>query len=414
MAANRRLDLRCPARGDLRWAASVSVLVGTIAVSAGAARAQEEPTGATGWAPAPPAAPKPPPQAAKPATPPPPPRAVPQPEPKAPAAAPNPAKPAAPPHPKRVPAPPPGDPLDVDVALTTSTSARWLVRITNREPYPVRVSRDPSHLVFDLYVEGQKKPTTCTVSTDLREGRADELFLDLPPGRSLTHSIDPRLVCFGEKARAALASAGKVVVRYGVASPKHLELRPPFVVSATTKTNDHGNRKQLVSDEVDYGALSAPTADAKPTRADGLLVRSPRWVDVRTIGGTDLSLQLKNMSADRVTLFARPKGIGTSVSGPSGDVNCLPQGQSGAIRELYTTLGAKGSTTLRAAIERICPRNTFAEPGVYRLRPFLDVRATDASGIRARFDVFESENVTEIRVRMGKHPALKLPEIDPN
>jgi hypothetical protein len=142
----------------------------------------------------------------------------------------------------------------------------------------------------------------------------------------------------------------------------------------------------------------------------------PTKLSVSTVGSIDswstselsMTMTVKNEGSRGVTLLYRPETIGFDIIGPSGAFRCSwPTRPPAPIREMYTTIPANGRRSVSVILDDICPDDTFAQPGLFILRPRLDTR--EASGETIGLHTFDGEVIgtgtTILRIHHGTRPA---------
>ena len=68
-----------------------------------------------------------------------------------------------------------------------------------------------------------------------------------------------------------------------------------------------------------------------------------------------------------------------NVAGPLGSSTCgTTAAIDSPIRELYSTLGPKGRSSMALLVTAKCPVDTFDEPGVFRVTAILDTSQASA------------------------------------
>jgi hypothetical protein len=313
------------------------------------------------------------------------------------------------------------------------------MKVANAGELPVRVTADPRLLVLEVtpppaYVPADAKkkgpaakpPTLvkCILPDDVRPRSDAGPDLVVPGGRSWSATIDPLFYCFGAKERALLVKGATVTPRLGWPEPAAKPLTrargakpaapsPPFVASPVgAAVGKLGPMKEiagasitLAEDVLPPPPSSAPASSEAPP-SDLTLSVAPA-ADVARGVDVNVTVTLANAGARSTTVLFRSSTLGFKVNGPSGSIACgNARSIDAPVRELFTTLAPKGTTSLSLLVDAVCPSDTFDEPGVYRVVPRLDT--TNASGrtigLRTFEGVVEGEKPMLVRVRAPRRP----------
>jgi hypothetical protein len=291
--------------------------------------------------------------------------------------------------------------------VTPSTAGGpWKMTIENTGDVPVRLAADPRLLVLEVtppassvpVPKGGKKapaPKTvkCTLPNDTRPSADDGRELVVPPKRSWSATFDPLFYCFGTKERAALLPSSTVTARFGWTPPKVVARpgkvsfpSPPFV--ATPMTGGVGPiapTKEIVSSTFtlsDTFSTLPQTPPAPEESRSPLSLSGPAAVDVSRGKQISTTVTVSNTGERPQTLLARPETLAFQVNGPAGSINCgAPRAIENPIRELFSTIAARGKSSLTVLLDATCPPETFDEPGIYRVIPRLDTSAASGRSI---------------------------------
>jgi hypothetical protein len=315
----------------------------------------------------------------------------------------------------------------------------WKLKIENNGESPVRLAADPRVLTFELTPSGEvdpkakKKPgqtTTikCALPADARPSNDEGRELVVPAKRSWSASFDPFFYCFGEKERRALVTGTTARARFGWEPPKAAAKgrkaatpSPPFVaVPVGAAIGKVAPVKQLESAPftLTEPAMAAPNptppASGESPTPFSLTMRDA--VDAAKGSELGATVTLANGGDRSVTVFFRPEVLLFTVNGPAGSVSCGTARQVGSpIPELFSTVKPNGKTTLSILVDRICPPDTFAEPGIYRVTPRLDTRGASGRslGIRSWDGEATGKAPLLLRVRSPLRPtAPTRPSLD--
>lgn len=312
--------------------------------------------------------------------------------------------------------------------------APWTMKVANVGALPVRVIADPRLLSLEVappagYIPADQwkstkprsstdaKPVKCALPDDVRPRVEAGPDLVIPGGRSWSTSFDPLYYCFGVKERNLLVAGATVTPRFGFAPPKAGKgaTTAPFVASPVgAAVGQVTAAKEIVGASVTLAeaalTMLPPLAGATGASSTGTLeISIPETMDVGRGVELGTTVTLANVSDRAQTFLFRHSTLGFTVQGPSGSVAC---GQrrvvDGPIKELFTTLGPKGRTSIGLLVDAVCPPDTFDNPGVYRVVPRLDT--TNASGrsigLRTFEGVVEGNRPLLLRVRAPRRPGI--------
>jgi hypothetical protein len=140
-------------------------------------------------------------------------------------------------------------------------------------------------------------------------------------------------------------------------------------------------------------------------------------VDAWVVSRIEVPVTLRNEGSRAVTLRFRPETLRFEVTSAAGIVDCpWPAPLTAPTRELYTTLPAGGAATLEVLLGAYCGGHTFDAPGLFVVRPRLDMRggSGDVLGIRTFDGVVVATHPTLLRLHagVGVQP-LQKPELAP-
>jgi hypothetical protein len=327
------------------------------------------------------------------------------------------AAPVAPPEPV-LPAP------SITLTLTApAPDVPWTMRVENTGTVPLRLVADARLLSFEVTAPGAKKSVKCALPADMRPHTDEERGLVVPPGRAYVEKLDPRIFCFGARAAAAMAPGAEVVAHLGWPLPaprpksakKPARITGPYAVSPIEGLDPAvAAAKEIVASAVTIGTPPVATKEARTTPRT-LAVSSPAFLDYERSGDVSVPVTIANETASAKSFLLRSETIAFDVSGPTGigvtdpspTVRCASDmGVNTSIREVFTTLGAKGRTSLGILLKRFCPEHTFDHAGIYLVRPKLDTRNASGAGVGLRtFDgEATSDGATQLRIRQEAIP----------
>jgi len=337
----------------------------------------------------------------------------------------------------------PASPLTLSLAAGTG-GGPWKVRVENTGEAPIRLAADPRVLTLEVtppagtvVTTTKKKPGakpeptsfTCTLPADSRPSTDDGSELVVPSRRSWSHTFDPFFYCFGARERAALVTGATVVARLGWTTPtprvkpkKPAPLAPPFVASPVgAGLGRFAAAKQLESAPITLteAVTALPASPTPPPPAGpGVGVSMSETADFARGKEMAMTVTAANEQERAATLLFRTETLRFTVNGPAGSVSCgAPKTVDAPIRELFTTLGVKGKTSLTLLVDAVCPVDTFDAPGVYRVTAMLDTSGASGKtiGLRTWDGEARAKQPALVRVRAPRRagsPASARPTLD--
>jgi hypothetical protein len=107
-------------------------------------------------------------------------------------------------------------------------------------------------------------------------------------------------------------------------------------------------------------------------------------------------------------VYVRRELISFEVMGPRGLVNCDPEPDLRAPdRQAFEYLRPGGKVTITSRLVELCPRGTFAQPGLYLVHARLDANQTgDEYDLEAYVGRIVSKQPVSVRIRTGETPAM--------
>lgn len=333
------------------------------------------------------------------------------------------------------------------LALTVTPAAgggSWRLKIENTGDVPVRIAADPRLLVLEVtppagFVDEtatkpkakagaappkaeEPKPVRCILPSDARPTTDEGRDLVIPSKRSWSVAIDPLLYCFGAHERTRLVAGATVKPHFGWpapvpkpgARPKAVVAppAPPFVaapvgaaIGRIAPAKELEGATFTLADSTP--GSSRPPAATSPT-SGGLVVSVPDTMDVAK--GTEISttVTITNEGDKAAVVLARPEMLRFSVATPAGSVACgTTRLVASPIRELYSTVGVKGRTSITVLLTAVCPADTFDEAGIYRVTPVLDTSGASGRevGLKTWDGIAEGRIPMLLRVRSARRPA---------
>jgi hypothetical protein len=164
-------------------------------------------------------------------------------------------------------------------------------------------------------------------------------------------------------------------------------------------------------------APSGPEGEAKKPpivdeNAPRLEITTARYQDAAAERNVSITVTAKNVGHRPMLAALRPRMLSFQVIGPDGSetecgANTLPRGMP---REAFRSYKAGEATSFTVLLAEICPRRTFARPGLYRVRPTLHAQESGASlGLVAYTAVVGAPLPALIRVQSGPEPFYSTP-----
>jgi hypothetical protein len=342
------------------------------------------------------------------------------------------------PAPPAVEAPAP-EPSMVLTVYAPSARSPWRVRVVNTGSVPLRLTADARLLSLDLYVPDVRAPLHCALPADMRPSNDVDRALIVPPRRSYSETIDPRLLCFGARETAALAPGTTVVAHLGWAAPPAPatparsrprpsrpppRVAPPFVVSPLEGVEPKvAPRKELTAAAFTLPAdapaptpsdASSPAAGRLPTEPfpTRLALSVPAHIESWSPFELSIPVTVKNEGTRPVTFLFRSQTLGFDVLGPSGAERCVwPTSPGAPIREMYTVLAPGGRATRSVLLENVCTGNSLDQGGLFIVRPRLDTRG--ATGGPIGLHTFDGEVLGTGTVVMRLHRGREAQRAEP-
>ncbi|HEY8076248.1 MAG TPA: hypothetical protein VIF62_19115 [Labilithrix sp.] len=288
----------------------------------------------------------------------------------------------------------------------------WRMKIDNPGELPIRIPADERLLALEI--TGQdKKVVRCALPDDARPATDEGRELVIPGKRSWSANVDPIFLCFGAKERAALAAGASVKAIFGWPS-KAKNPAPPFAATPVGAAIGVDAPAKTIESAPFALAGAVPALPGGSTAAgegeggkNALVLSMPDAEDVARGAEIGATVTAANTSERAITLLFRSEVLEFRVTGPGGTITCgTPRSIDSPIRELFTTIPAKGRTSMTPLITSMCPPDTFDEPGVYRV--FVKIDTTGASGreigLRTWDGTAESTTPMLLRVRTARRP----------
>ncbi len=310
------------------------------------------------------------------------------------------------------------------------------------------------------------KTIKCKAPEGLRpDGFPEARALLLAPGQSYVETFSPYLHCFGKDA-AAIAGASVVRSTFGWdPGPKGTRKppEPPFAAQGTDHPPTHEPARGLGAptvvlsfqpsppsiDPEEPAPPPAPAAPAAPPPDDHppadkpdtsrpaakepsepapaephpaatapepapivdetaprLAITAATFADASSPSRVSIGVKVENAGHRPMTVALRARMLSFRVEGPERTVECGASPATHALpREAYQKLKAGGSSSFSVLLAEVCPRDTFARQGLYRVTPTLHAQETGAeAGVTAFTAVVSAPAPTLVRVRSAPEP----------
>lgn len=308
------------------------------------------------------------------------------------------------------------------------------------------------------------KPVKCAAPAALRPSSFPESrALLLAPGESYIEMFDPKLFCFDKNA-SALTGAAVVRARFGWTPPKvspwaaKTKKAPegPFAVESTDFPPAFAPVSQLSAPTIllsyaieqppvpkvrsaapsppepasSPAGANEPSGAAPPNTTEGadtsqdeprapdaapkivdanaprLEIKPQAFADAAAGRNVSITTTAKNAGRRAMTAVLRPRMLGYRVEGSDGVLDCLAAPPTHAVpRDMYRSYKPEATTSFTVLLAEVCPRDTFARPGLYRVTPTLFAQEHGRElGLTAHTQVVEAPAATLVRVQTGPEP----------
>jgi hypothetical protein len=302
----------------------------------------------------------------------------------------------------------------------------WTLVVRNLGPRAMRLVADPRLLWLEIMVPGQKKMSMCRLPAELfptTPSTSHEVLLR--PDEAVTSSFDPRFYCFSSDRQRKLVPGAvvhprfgwpektKAVWRKGKRVEEPVKQVPPYVLRGDSPGDAsiepvkvlEGQPWALGSDYALWTEASrlSDSADDAPWE-----LRLSQGSDAESELETTVTLTLRNRSRESQRVYLRRELVTFEVISQGGAIQCDPYPDLRAPDpQEFVTLRPGGSTSLTSRLIELCPRGTFARPGLYLVHARLDARE---SGEEYGLDAFVGRVVTRwpvtLRIRRGHERTL--------
>jgi hypothetical protein len=263
----------------------------------------------------------------------------------------------------------------------------------------------------------------CVLPDDARPINDEGRDLVIPGKRSWSATIDPLFYCFGSRERRALVAGATIKAQFGWPAPvakaaaakkKPVAPAPPFAaapvgaaVGKLAPVKALEGTTVTLTDAVASAVPAAPAPEASSPGRAVLTVSMPESRDASRGVEIETTVTVTNDGDQAATFLWRPETVRFNVSGPLGSSTCGTTAVVGSpIRELYSTLGVKGRTSMALLVTAKCPVDTFDEPGVFRVTAILDTSQASARPVGLK--TWDGEATAKVpmllRVRSPRRP----------
>ncbi len=327
----------------------------------------------------------------------------------------------------------------------------WTIKIWNAGPDEAELVADMRLLSLEVTAPGKKKSANCQIPDSQLPHRAEpRLVLTLGPGEGVEEHFDPRLYCFAAAGQDLLVPGAIVVPRFGWAElpakvrwkrgrrvQEPVEQPPPYV--ATLLPDPDAESKTVEppappgpSNAKREGLATAPIGEKRLVGAP-LALRSeyqawsrarPRTespenapLSLRLVQGSDaeaetfatVELVLKNLSKERQRVYFRREFVSFEVKGPPGLVRCdATPDERAPDKQAFLTLGRGERRNIAVRLAELCPRGTFAMPGLYLVHARFDAMFSgEELGIDGFVGTIQGDEPAAVRIRTGEAPLLE-------
>ena len=319
----------------------------------------------------------------------------------------------------------------------------WNLQIANDGDSPVLLTADPRLLWFEVEVPGRKKPEQCRLPAGIypdHERRRTQLVL--APGDAVSHVFDPRWYCFAADGQWRLVAGAIVRPHFGWPEKtktrwkrgkkvtEKVAQKPPFVAhvieaapegeSALPDESGPDEKaegvavKELLAEPFSLGSAYAAWSRSRLDPTEDDVERMP--FALKLTAGSDaeaertatVGISVRNRSKRTQNLYLRRELISFEVVGPRGPVTCDPEpDQRAPDRQAFYRMTPGRTVTFSSRLVELCPRGTFAQPGLYLVHARLDANESgDDFDLEAFVGRIVSQTPVTVRIRTGEEPGM--------
>lgn len=334
----------------------------------------------------------------------------------------------------------------------------WTVTLANRGSEPLGFIADPGLLWFEVTVPGRAMQT-CVLPEPLRPvGMQRKSVLILKPGEQYSRRLDPRFFCFAELGQVLLVPGAKVTPHFGWArevvppaksragarkkSPAPAAVsapradQPPFVAwrSGSVASNEPSappvpppGAEEPIDGDGEFGAAGAawrvPTEGLKSIQGATLELpasysvwagpdrRQPTGdIELVMLAGSDaedersaaITFGVLNTLDRQQHIFVRRELLSYEVQGPDGFFECPGSDVGSPDFASFSALPPHGAERAVVRLIEVCPRRSFARPGLYEVHARLQAKWSGQElGMDAFVGQLEVSRPAFVRVRSG-------------
>lgn len=335
----------------------------------------------------------------------------------------------------------------------------WTLSLSNQGNQALGLIADPGLLWFEVTLPG-RAPQTCLLPEPLRPRVMQRKnVLELNPGEHFSRRFDPRFFCFAELGQLLLVPGARVTPHFGwpreiptgkktktkakpATSSSAAPLEAPFVAwrwpqvaasssassgappsSAAGEENTESGTGELGSSTPTPSPWRWPTEGVKSVQGATLQLPAsyaswigaprrdpPRDLELVMLAGSDaedertatVTIGLINPLDRPQPIFVRRELLDYDVHGPDGFFQCTSSDVGSPDFASFSTLGPHAAERLTVRLIELCPRRSFARPGLYEVHARL---AAKWSGQELGLDAFVGEldatHPAFVRVRSG-------------
>lgn len=331
----------------------------------------------------------------------------------------------------------------------TGPEQPWTLHLHNRGSTPIGVMADPGLLWFEVAVPGVPAPRICRLPEPLwPSGMRRRAELILPGGERFSRRFDPRFFCFADLVQTTLVPGAKVTPHFGwpqevragqKGKAEPVRAQAPFVAwvapAAPTPAPAESDADEAQPEEGSEAAEASAQSTPWQPPSEGLknltgssIVLAPtygKWserlpaptpsINVAMLAGSDaederaavVTVGVANAAAVSQLVFVRRELFSFDVLGPDGPFNCPPGDLGSPDVGAFTTLAPRASEQFVVRLLEMCPRGSFARPGVYEVRSTFHAKYSgQALGIDAFSGDVASPRPALVRVRSGERPSF--------
>lgn len=330
----------------------------------------------------------------------------------------------------------------------------WTVTLANRGREPLGFIADPGLLWLEVAVPG-RPPQSCVLPEPLRPtGMQRKSVLVLQPGEQYSRRLDPRFFCFAELGQVLLVPGAKVTPHFGwqretVPPPRGRSAArrataaasltradvPPFVAwrtgEAVASTEPAPAAPDLSAEEAAEGEEQSAAAAAWRMPSEGLksvqgstielppsysvwagTLKRPltRDIELVMLAGSDaedersaaITFGVLNTLDRPQQIFVRRELLSYEVQGPDGFFECPGSDVGSPDFASFSTLPPHGAERAVVRLIEVCPRRSFARPGLYEVTAKLSAKWSGQDlGMDAFVGQLEVSRPAFVRVRSG-------------